>query len=120
MPIDPGLLPALERELEHAKQVKPGGQPPRKDRIAAIEEQIALHRAVLGTPETAAPEKGDASNVPTDYESHDDEAAVAKAEAATEAAAEEAAKKSKKSPTKRGADGEDLETATTTEVAETA
>lgn len=124
MPIDLSLLPSLERELAHAKQVRPGGQAPSKDRIAAIEEQVALYRSFLKDSGQPAPEKGDASNASTDYESHDDPDAVAKAvEAERKAAldAEEAAKKSaKKSPTKRGADGEDLETATTTEATETA
>lgn len=49
MPIDTSQLPALERELHMAKQVSAGGQPPRPDRIAAIEEQIKLVLDALGT-----------------------------------------------------------------------
>lgn len=48
MPIDTSLLPALEDELRQAKQVSGGGQQPRPDRIAAIEEQIRIHLEALG------------------------------------------------------------------------
>jgi hypothetical protein len=80
MPIDVTRIPALEEELEQAKRVKGGGQEPRPDRIAAIEEQLELHRAELarnGAPAAAEPEN--ASDVSTDYESHDSDAAEKKA-----------------------------------------
>lgn len=48
MAIDTSLLPALEAELHSAKQVTGGGQPPRPERIAAIEEQIKLTLEALG------------------------------------------------------------------------
>lgn len=44
MGIDITRIPALEYELEQSKGTKPGGQPPRKDRIAAIEEELRIHR----------------------------------------------------------------------------
>jgi hypothetical protein len=72
MPIDVTRIPALEYELEQAKGTKGGGQPPNKGRIAAIEEQIKIHRKALedqGAPKDPEPEN--ASNVSTDYQSHD-------------------------------------------------
>ncbi len=44
MPIDSSLVPALEEELAQAKQSKAGGQPPRPERVAAIEAAIRLHK----------------------------------------------------------------------------
>ena len=73
MPIDPTMLPALRVELEMAKRVKPGGQEPRPDRIAAIEEQIKLYEAAAASHVEIVPEPD--SNTPTDYESHDSDAA---------------------------------------------
>lgn len=71
MPVDPSFLPALREELWMAKRVKGGGQLPDPARIAAIEEQIKLH-------EKAAKNKSqpdeNASDVSTDYESHDADA----------------------------------------------
>lgn len=75
MPIDTSRIPALEEELVAAKAVRPGGQEPSEGRIAAIEEQLKLHRAELnksGAPADPAPEN--ASDESTDYESHDEDA----------------------------------------------
>lgn len=61
MPINPDDLPALERELVHAKGTKPGGQPPDEGRIAAIEEAIVLHRQAAedAKPKKSKPAKAD-------------------------------------------------------------
>lgn len=61
MPINPADLPALERELVHAKGTKPGGQPPDEGRIAAIEEAIKLHRQAAedAKPKKSKPAKAD-------------------------------------------------------------
>lgn len=64
MPLDPSFVPALEEELRMAKQVKPGGQEPRPDRIAAIEEQIRLHRA--GDKKARGPQKENADAEPAE------------------------------------------------------
>lgn len=45
--IDITRIPALEEELRQARNVKPGGQEPDPGRIAAIEQEIAVHRAEL-------------------------------------------------------------------------
>lgn len=79
MPIDPSRLPALRQELIYAKSVKPGGQEPDPGRVAAVEEQIALHEAAERAAVPAEPETTDASNESTDYESHDSDAAEKKA-----------------------------------------
>jgi hypothetical protein len=46
--MNPEHLAALERELEYAKHVAPGGQKPRRDRIKVIEAEIRKVRAHLG------------------------------------------------------------------------
>ena len=76
MPIDPNFLPALEQELEFARQVAPGGQKADPGRIAAIEEQIKLHKAAA---KKQAPKEENASNVSTDYQSHDADAGTKRA-----------------------------------------
>lgn len=88
MPIDASFLPALEEELWMAKRVKGGGQKPDPARIAAIEEQIKLHEAAAKR-EDAKPEN--ASDVSTDYQSHDADAGVdSDADKVTEAREREA------------------------------
>lgn len=69
MPIDPTLVPALERELEQAKKTKGGGQPPRPERIAAIEAAIKLHKKAA--KETTAAEKAEPADKPTKRETAD-------------------------------------------------
>lgn len=72
MPIDISRIPALEEELRQARGTKPGGQEPRPERIAAIEEQLVLHRkeadrqfkqsrqaAGVDTPKREKPVKGE-------------------------------------------------------------
>lgn len=71
MPIDPTLLPALRKELEYAEHVAPGGQVTDPGRLAAIKTQIKLHEAAAKKADS--PDEN-ASNVPTDYESHDKDA----------------------------------------------
>ena len=72
---DNPMLAALETELAYAKQLAPGGQKTDPGRVAAIEAQIK-HYSGASTPE---PEKTDASNESTDYESHDADAEKVKA-----------------------------------------
>lgn len=88
MPLDPTLVPALEKELEYAKHVAPGGQKTDPGRIAAIEAEIALHRSAA----VVEPEATDASNDSTDYRTSDTaaEKRVAKARERAEAAKETA------------------------------
>jgi hypothetical protein len=73
MPIDPGMIPALEEELRWAHQTLPGGQGPDPARIAAIEEQIAVYRAAEtqgAVAESPAPEN--LSEQTENYETTDD------------------------------------------------
>lgn len=44
MPLDTTKIPALEEELRQAKGTKPGGQAPRPERIAAIEQELKTLR----------------------------------------------------------------------------
>lgn len=70
MPLDPTFVPALEKELEYAHQLKSGGQVTNPGRIAAIEAEIAAHSAAAPLEE----EPTDESNKSTDYQSHDADA----------------------------------------------
>lgn len=101
MPLDTTKIPALEEELRQARGTKPGGQAPRPERIAAIEQEIKTLRKEAERLFNSAK---DALGVGKEKKAKEQKVSESKVEKAKEAAAADAPETADAKPAPENAD----------------